>query len=100
MNGATKCGLNVSNVVTRNLLVTTWNFTTNGYREVIDMSNVNTGSLTVDNKKFWATVESSEHSFEVQIYAETLDEAVELAEWQYVPAGFEVTRVRPCVAPK
>lgn len=100
MNGATKCGLNVSNVVTRNLLVTTWNFTTNGYREVIDMSNVNTGSLTVDNKKFWATVESSEHSFEVPIYAETLDEALELAEWQYVPAGFEVTRVRPCVAPK
>lgn len=59
------------------------------------MSNVNTGSLSVDNKKFWATVESSEHSFEVPIYAETLDEALELAEWQYVPAGFEVTRVRP-----
>ncbi|USW22310.1 UNVERIFIED_ORG: bacterial RNA polymerase [Salmonella phage PSP2-22] len=38
-------------------LVTTW--TTNGYREVTDMSNVNTGSLSVDNKKFWATVESS-----------------------------------------
>ncbi|AAP20509.1 RNA polymerase inhibitor [Yersinia phage phiA1122] len=64
------------------------------------MSNANTGSLSVDNKKFWATVESFEHSFEVPIYAETLDEAVELAEWQYVPAGFEVTRVRPCVAPK
>jgi hypothetical protein len=64
------------------------------------MSIVNTGSLSVDNKKFWATVESSEHSFEVPIYAETLDEALELAEWQYVPAGFEVTRVRPCVAPK
>ncbi len=64
------------------------------------MSNVNTGSLSVDNKKFWVTVESSEHSFEVPIYAETLDEALELAEWQYVPAGFEVTRVRPCVAPK
>lgn len=64
------------------------------------MSNVNTGSLSVDNKKFWATVESSEHSFEVPIYAETLDEAVELAEWQYVPAGFEVTRVRPCVTPE
>ena len=86
--------------MTRNPLVTTWNFTTNGYREVTDMSNVNTGSLSVDNKKFWATVESSEHSFEVPIYAETLDEALELAEWQYVPAGFEVTRVRPCVAPK
>lgn len=84
----------------RNLPVTTWNFTTNGYREVIDMSTLNTGSLSVDNKKFWATVESSEHSFEVPIYAETLDEALELAEWQYVPAGFEVTRVRPCVAPK
>ncbi|YP_010843808.1 RNA polymerase inhibitor [Enterobacter phage KNP3] len=25
---------------------------------------------------------------------------MELAEWQYVPAGFEVTRVRPCVVPK
>ena len=87
-------------MVTRYPLVTTWNFTTNGYREVTDMSNVNTGSLSVSNKKFWATVESSEHSFEVPIYAETLDEALELAEWQYVPAGFEVTRVRPCVAPK
>ena len=87
-------------MVTRNLLVTTWNFTTNGYREVTDVSTVNTGSLSVDNKKFWATVESSEHPFEVPVYAETLDEALELAEWQYVPAGFEVTRVRPCVAPK
>lgn len=64
------------------------------------MSNVNTGSLIVNNKKFWATVESSEHSFEVPIYAETIDEAVELAEWQYGHCGFEVTRVRPCVAPK
>lgn len=87
-------------MVTRNQPVTTWNFTTNGYREVIDMSTLNTGSLSVDNKKSWATVESSEHSFEVPVYAETLDEAVELAEWQYVPAGFEVTRVRPCVVPK
>lgn len=64
------------------------------------MSHLNTGSLTVDNKKFWATVETAEHSFEVPIYAVDLDEALELAEWQYVPAGFEVTRVRPCVVPK
>ncbi|CBV65210.1 predicted bacterial RNA polymerase inhibitor [Salmonella phage Vi06] len=74
---------------------TTWSFTINGYREVTDMLNVGT-----DSKKFWATVESSEHSFEVPVYAETLDEALELAEWQYVQAGFEVTRVRPCVTPK
>lgn len=64
------------------------------------MSHLNTGSLVVNDKKFWATVESAAQSFEVPIYAVDLDEALELAEWQYVPAGFEVTRVRPCVTGK
>ncbi|UCS82755.1 bacterial RNA polymerase inhibitor [Yersinia phage vB_YenP_Rambo] len=61
------------------------------------MSHDNKGTLAVDNKKFWATVETASQSFEVPIYAVDLEEALELAEWQYVPAGFEVTRVRPCV---
>lgn len=61
------------------------------------MSHDNKGTMAVDNKKFWATVETAAQSFEVPIYAVDLDEALELAEWQYVPAGFEVTRVRPCV---
>lgn len=64
------------------------------------MSHLNTGSLVVNDKKFMATVESAAQSFEVPIYAVDLDEALELAEWQYVPAGFEVTRVRPCVTGK
>ncbi|QEQ94735.1 putative bacterial RNA polymerase inhibitor [Erwinia phage pEp_SNUABM_10] len=55
------------------------------------------GSLEVATKKFFATVESASQSFEVPVFAETLEEATELAEWQYVPAGFEVTRVRPQV---
>lgn len=53
------------------------------------------GTLEVSEKKFLATVETAAQSFEVPIYAVSLDEALELAEWQYVPAGFEVTRVRP-----
>lgn len=61
------------------------------------MSHINKGHLTFDTKKYWATVESAEHSFEVPVLAVDLDEALELAEWQYVPAGFEVTRVRPDV---
>lgn len=61
------------------------------------MSHLDTGSLRVDNKKFWATVETAAQSFEVPIFALDLDEALEVAEWQYVPAGFEVTRVRPDV---
>lgn len=60
------------------------------------MTHLNTGSLTVDNKKFWASVQTAEHSYEVPIYAVSLEEAWELAESQYVPAGFEILRVRPC----
>ncbi len=55
----------------------------------------NKGSLVNRDKKFFVTVEGSSQSFEVPVFAQSLDEALELAEWQYVPAGFEVTRVRP-----
>lgn len=53
------------------------------------------GPPTEVEKGFIATIESVEHSFDVPIYARDLDEALELAEWQYVPAGFLVARVRP-----
>ena len=59
--------------------------------------HIDTGSLTFENKKFLASVESGEHSYEVPVYAVSLEEAFELAEWQYVPAGFQVVRVRPDV---
>lgn len=55
----------------------------------------NKGSLVNRDKKFFVTVEGSSQSFEVPVFAQSLDEALELAEWQYVPAGFEVSRVRP-----
>lgn len=55
----------------------------------------NKGSLVNRDKKFFVTVEGSSQSFEVPVFAQSLDEALELAEWQYVPAGFAVTRVRP-----
>lgn len=53
------------------------------------------GSLVSDQKKYWVTIESAAHSFEVPVFAETLDNALEYAEWQYQEAGFQVTRVRP-----
>lgn len=59
------------------------------------MTHVNAGSLAVKEKKFFVTIEGSSQSIEVPIYAVSLQEAQELAEWTYVPAGFEVTRIRP-----
>lgn len=59
--------------------------------------NQSKGSLVAHDKKFLVTVESAAQSFEVPVMAETLKEAVELAEWTYVPAGFKVGRVRPDV---
>lgn len=53
------------------------------------------GSLVSDSKKYWVTIESAAHSFEVPVYAESLDQALEYAELQYAEAGFAVTRVRP-----
>lgn len=53
------------------------------------------GSLVVTNKKFWVYVESASSGFEVPVYAVSLEEALESAEWQYGTAGFEVVRVRP-----
>ena len=55
------------------------------------------GTLVANEKKFFVTVESAAQSFEVPVFATSLEEATELAEWQYVPAGFAVTRVRPQV---
>lgn len=89
-NGVERCGKKRSTMRTSECM----NF---GNREVNNMSHVNTGLLRVDNKKFWATVETAAHSFEVPVYALDLEEALELVEWQYVPAGFEVTRIRPDV---
>lgn len=57
----------------------------------------NKGSLVTAEKKFLVQVESATMSHEVPVYATSLEEATELAEWQYVPAGFAVTRVRPDV---
>lgn len=48
-------------------------------------------------KRFNVTVETQTHSFEVPVYAETLEEAHDKAEAEYVEAGFAVTRVRPDV---
>ena len=55
------------------------------------------GSLVTTEKKYRVQVESATMSHEVPVYATSLEEATELAEWQYVPAGFAVTRVRPDV---
>lgn len=57
----------------------------------------NKGHLVSTSRKYWVTVESAAHSFEVPVYAESLEEAFENADWQYTEAGFEVTRVRPDV---
>lgn len=46
-------------------------------------------------KEFAVTVESQKHSFEVPVYAETLEDALDQAEAMYDEAGFQVTRVRP-----
>lgn len=62
----------------------------------VTMSNQK-GSLVAHDKKFLVTVESAAQSFEVPVMAETIEEAAELAEWTYVPAGFKVGRVRPDV---
>lgn len=55
------------------------------------------GSLVVTNKKFWVAIESASQSIEVPVYAVSLEEALEFAEWQYGTAGFEVKRVRPAL---
>ena len=57
----------------------------------------NKGYLADTEKKYLVQVESATMSHEVPVYATSLEEATELAEWQYVPAGFAVTRVRPDV---
>ncbi|SOL37505.1 Host RNA polymerase inhibitor [Yersinia phage fPS-59] len=59
------------------------------------MTHINAGSLVFTEKKFFVTIEGSSQSLEVPVYAVNLEEAQALAEWTYVPAGFEVTRIRP-----
>lgn len=59
------------------------------------MTTSSKGILVSDSKKYWVTIESAAHSFEVPVYGESLDQALEYAEFQYVDAGFAVTRVRP-----
>lgn len=61
------------------------------------MEEMNKGTLVSDSKKYWVTVESAAHSFEVPVFAESLDQALEYAEVQYEDAGFQVVRVRPDV---
>lgn len=53
------------------------------------------GSMTISNKRFYVTIETAAESFEVPVYAASLDEALDEAELKYIPAGFAVTRVRP-----
>lgn len=48
-------------------------------------------------KTFLATVELTEHSVELPVHAETLEEALAMAEQEYGEFGL-VTRVRPMVA--
>ncbi|APD19628.1 RNA polymerase inhibitor [Pectobacterium phage PP74] len=56
----------------------------------------NKGSLVVNDKKFFVTIECSSQSFEVPVFAQDLDTALKLAEWQYeADRRFAVTRVRP-----
>ena len=57
--------------------------------------NENKGPLVTTEKKFLVTVESASMTHEVPVYAMSLDEAVQLAEFEYGEAGFVVTRVRP-----
>lgn len=63
------------------------------------MSTESKGSLVTTESKYLVTVESATTTHEVPVYATSLDEAKELAEWQYVPAGFAVVHVRPEVKP-
>lgn len=59
------------------------------------MTITSKGTLVSTARKFWVTVESAAHSFEVPVFAESLDQALTDAEFHYQDAGFEVTRVRP-----
>lgn len=52
-------------------------------------------SDTLRCKKFLVTVEGLIGSTEVPVWAETLEQAMEYAEIEYVEAGFVVSRVRP-----
>lgn len=56
---------------------------------------MNKGSLVSNDKKFFATIETPLGSTEVPIFAETIEEALEVAELKYVPSGLDVIRVRP-----
>lgn len=51
--------------------------------------------MSTVEKKFLVTIEGQHESFEVPIWAHSLDEASELAEAEYGEAGFVIDRVRP-----
>lgn len=53
------------------------------------------GGVVINDKKFFVTIQTVSHSFEVPVYAKDLDEALDVAERRYMPSGLEVTRVRP-----
>lgn len=56
---------------------------------------INVGKKVFSSKKFFVTIEGSSQSIEVPVYAVDLEEAQALAEWTYIPAGFQVTHIRP-----
>ncbi|AZV02349.1 inhibitor of host bacterial RNA polymerase [Pectobacterium phage Q19] len=45
--------------------------------------------------KFWVTLETVHQSLEVPVYAGTLEEALQVAEDEYMELGVCATRVRP-----
>lgn len=53
-----------------------------------------TGHAVPDTQKFFVTIENAKESFEVPVFATSLDEAEDLSQ-EYVEFGFEVTRIRP-----
>lgn len=62
-----------------------------------EMPNVNKGRLVSTDKKFFVTLSHVYGSTEVPVYAETIEEAHDLATLKYTGSGFEVARVRPDV---
>lgn len=53
------------------------------------------GSLVVHTKRYLVTIENAAESLEVPVFATSLENAHEQAEWKYAPVGYEITRVRP-----
>ena len=47
------------------------------------------------SKKFYVTIQGLMGSTELPMWADSLEQAEELAELEYADAGFTVTRIRP-----